>query len=42
MKLPPSLLALAIASSLSFPLHAETPSDADDQDFRSRRGQGRA
>ena len=29
MKLPPSLLALAIASSLSFPLHAENPSDAD-------------
>ena len=29
MKLSPSLLALAIASALSFPLHAETPADAD-------------
>lgn len=28
MKLSPSLLALAIASSLSFPLHAETAADA--------------
>lgn len=29
MKSSPTLLALAIASSLSFPLHAEAPTDAD-------------
>src|SRR3546814_12261751 len=29
MRTAPSLLALAIASALSFPLHAETPADAD-------------
>src|SRR3546814_21031866 len=29
MRTAPSLLALAIASALSFPLHAETQADAD-------------
>src|SRR3546814_1036870 len=29
MRTAPGLLALAIASALSFPLHAETPADAD-------------
>src|SRR3546814_11909099 len=29
MRTAPSLLALAIASALSFPLHADTPADAD-------------